>query len=86
MGAGGGRGDQDEHGGLGGQRAPLGTHGGCLSLPTRPDPPASNPRSDPSVNRGLCVMTLCQRGGHPSGGGAVDSGEAVPVWGVRQGV
>ena len=46
-GAGGGRGDREEHGGLGGQRAPLGTRGGRLSLHTSPNPAGVQPQERP---------------------------------------
>ena len=77
MGAGGGRGDQD----LKGSRLLSGLTVGAWHYTLVQTHRASNPKSDPTVNHGLCVMTMCQSGGHPSGGGGggVDRGEAVPV-------
>ena len=83
MGAGGGRGDQD----LKGSRLLSGLTVGAWHYTLVQTHRASNPKSDPTVNHGLCVMTMCQSGGHPSGGGGegVDRGEAVPVMGGEAG-
>ena len=70
MGAGGGRGDQD----LKGSGLPSGLTVGAWHYTLVQTHQASNPKSDPTVNRGLCVMTMCQSGGHPSGGGGRQRG------------
>lgn len=70
MGAGGGRGDQDlkDSGLLSGL-----TVGACHYTLVQTHW-VSNTKSDPTVNHGLCVMTMCQSRGHLSGAGGRQRG------------
>lgn len=70
VGDGGGRGDQD----LKGSGLLSGLTVGACHYTLVQTHRASNPKSDPTVNRGLCVMTMCQSRGHPSGAGGQQRG------------
>ena len=54
---------------LEGSRLPSGLTVGACHCTLVQTQRVSNPKSDPSIDCGLCVLTLGQRGGHPSGGG-----------------